>query len=77
MEVSGQLHAPPLTPKGRAPGTHWIGHQRRSGRGVEEKNSDSHRESSPRTPIVQPVAQKMTYTQYLFMRNINFYRVMN
>jgi hypothetical protein len=34
------------------------GPQSRSGRGGEGKNS--HRESNPRTPIVQPVAQRYT-----------------
>jgi hypothetical protein len=36
------------------------GPQSRSGRGGEEKNSQPRRESNPRTPIVQPVAQGYT-----------------
>jgi hypothetical protein len=59
MEVSGQLH-----PSGKKP---WYpldrklgGPRSRSGRGGEEKNSQSHQESNPRTPIVQPVAQGYT-----------------
>jgi hypothetical protein len=36
------------------------GPQTRSGRGGEEKNSQPRRESNPRTPIVQPVAQRYT-----------------
>jgi hypothetical protein len=36
------------------------GPQSRSGPGGEEKNSQPHRESNPRTPIVQPVAQRYT-----------------
>jgi len=34
------------------------GAQSRSGRGGEEKNSQPRRESNPRTPTVQPVAQR-------------------
>jgi hypothetical protein len=34
------------------------GSQSRSGRGGEEKNSQPRRESNPRIPIVQPVAQR-------------------
>jgi hypothetical protein len=65
MEVSGQLHAPagltagkePLYPLDRRVG----GPQSRSGRSGEEKNSQPpSRESNPRTPIVQPVAQRYT-----------------
>jgi hypothetical protein len=36
------------------------GPQSRSGRGGEEKILSSRRESNPRTPIVQPVAQRYT-----------------
>jgi hypothetical protein len=36
------------------------GLQSRSGRGGEEKNSRPCRESNPRTPIVQAVAQRYT-----------------
>jgi hypothetical protein len=36
------------------------GPQSRSGRGGEEKNSQPTPESNPRTPIVQPVAQRYT-----------------
>jgi hypothetical protein len=65
MEVSGQLHAPAALPPGeRAPGTHWIG-------GwvgptavldavVKRTISSPRRELNPRTPIVQPVAQRYT-----------------
>jgi hypothetical protein len=53
-----------ITPKERAPGTHWIG-------GwvgpiavlvavVKRKIPSSRRESNPRTPIVQPVTQRYT-----------------
>jgi hypothetical protein len=65
MEVSGQLHARPLYPQGKSP---WYpldrtrgGPQSHSGRGGEEKNSQPRRNSNPRTPTVQPVAQRYTY----------------
>jgi hypothetical protein len=65
MEVSGQLHAlAALPPEGKSPcyplDRRLGGTQCRSGRGGEEKNSQPRRESNPRTPIVQPVAQHYT-----------------
>jgi hypothetical protein len=64
MEVSCQLHAPAALSPGKSP---WYpldrrlgGHQNRSGRGGEEKNSQPRRGSNHRTPIVQPVAQRYT-----------------
>jgi hypothetical protein len=64
MEVSGQLHTPVALPPGKE---HWYqldrrlgGPQSRSGRGGEEKNSQPRRESNPRTPIVQSIAQRYT-----------------
>jgi hypothetical protein len=64
MEVSGQLYALPLYPQVKSP---WYpldrrlgGPQSRSERGGEEKNSQPRRESNPRTPIVQHVAQRYT-----------------
>jgi hypothetical protein len=64
MEVSGQLHARPLYPQGKSP---WYpldrrlgGPQSRSESGGEKKNSHPRRESNPRTPIVQPAAQRYT-----------------
>jgi hypothetical protein len=64
MEVSGQLRAPAALPQGRRP---WYpldrrlgGPQSRSEHGGEEKNSQPRRESNPRTPIVQPIAQRYT-----------------
>jgi hypothetical protein len=64
MEVSGQLQAPaalppekePLLPLDRRLG----GPQSRSGRGGEEKNFSPCRDSNPRTPIVQAIAQRYT-----------------
>jgi hypothetical protein len=63
MEVNGQLHAPAaLPPKQRAPGTHWIGGwlgpRAVLGAVVKRKIHCSRRESNPRTPIIQPVAQR-------------------
>jgi hypothetical protein len=65
MEVSGQIHAPVALPPGKgASGTHWIG-------GwvgpiavldavMKRKIASPRRESNPRTPIVQPLAQRYT-----------------
>jgi hypothetical protein len=57
-----------FTPGERAP---WYpldrrlgGTQSRSGHGGEEKIPSPHRESNPRTPIVQPVAQRYTDWAY-------------
>jgi hypothetical protein len=65
MEVSGQLHAPAALPPGeRAPGTLWV--EGWVGPGaildavVKRKITSPHRESNPRTPIVQPVVQRYT-----------------
>jgi hypothetical protein len=64
MQVSGQLQAPAALPPGKDPlvslDRRLGGPQSRSGRGGEEKNSQPRRESNPRTPIVQPVAQCYT-----------------
>jgi hypothetical protein len=65
MEVSGQLHAPAaLPPKERAPGTHWIGGwvgpRAVLDAVVKRKIPNPRRESNPRTPIVQSVAQRCT-----------------
>jgi hypothetical protein len=65
MEVSGQLHAPAaLPPRERAPGTHWIGGwvgpRAVLDAVVKRKIPSPGRESKPRTPIVQPVAQRNT-----------------
>jgi hypothetical protein len=61
MEESGQLHAPATLPQGKGP---WYpldrrlgGPQSHSGRGGAKKNSQLRRESKPRNPIVQPIAQ--------------------
>jgi hypothetical protein len=65
MEVSGQLHAPAaLPPKERAPGTHWIGGwvclRAVLDAVVKRKIPSPRRESNPKTPIVQPAAQRYT-----------------
>jgi hypothetical protein len=62
MEVSGQFHAPPALPPGRDSGTHWIGGwvgpRAVLDAVVKRKIPSPRRESNPRTPIVQPVAQR-------------------
>jgi hypothetical protein len=65
MEVIGQLHAPAaLSPRERAPGTHWIGGWVGPGAVLDAvvkiKIPIPRRESNPRTPIVQPVASRCT-----------------
>jgi hypothetical protein len=65
MEVSDQLHAPAaLPPWERAPGTNWIGGWVGSravlNAVVKRKIPRPRRESNPRTPIVQSVAQRYT-----------------
>jgi hypothetical protein len=65
MEVSGQLHAPAaLNPRERARGTHWIGGwvgpRAILDAVVKRKIPSPRRESNPKTPIVQPVAQRYT-----------------
>jgi hypothetical protein len=54
----------PLYPEGKTPDTHWIGGWV-DPRGVldavvKRKIPSLRRESKPRTPIVQPVAQRYT-----------------
>jgi hypothetical protein len=60
MDVSGQLH-----PTERAPGTHWIGGwvdpRAVLDTVVKRKIPNPRWESNPRTPIVQPVAQRCNY----------------
>jgi hypothetical protein len=53
-----------FTARGRAPGTHWIGGwvgpRAVLDTVVKRKIPSPRRESNPRTPIVQPVAQRYT-----------------
>jgi hypothetical protein len=53
-----------FTPKKRAPGTHktrgWMGLRAVLDTVVKRKIPGPRRESSPRTPIVQPVVQRYT-----------------
>jgi hypothetical protein len=49
-----------FTSRERAPGTHWIGGWVGSRAVVKRKIPSPRRESNPRTPIVQPVAQRYT-----------------
>jgi hypothetical protein len=64
MEVSHQFHAPAALPPESAPNTHWIGdwmgHRTVLDAVVKRKIPSPRRESKPRTPIVQPVAQRYT-----------------
>jgi hypothetical protein len=65
MEVSGELHAPvALPPRERDPATHqiggWVGPRAVLDAVVKRKIRSPCRESNPRTPIVQPVAQRYT-----------------
>jgi hypothetical protein len=54
MEVSGQLHAPAALPPGKEPLVPVLDTV------VKRKIPSPRRESNPRTPIVQPVAQRYT-----------------
>jgi hypothetical protein len=76
MEVSGQLHAPTALPPGKDPGIHWT-------RGwvepiadldavVKRKTPSHRRESNPRTPIIQPVAQRYT-DWYIYIYKFTYY----
>jgi hypothetical protein len=53
-----------FTPRERAPGTHWIGGWVGTRTVldvvVKRKIPSPHRESNPRTPIIQPIAQRYT-----------------
>jgi hypothetical protein len=53
-----------FTPRERAPGTHWIGGwvdpRAFLNAVVKRKIPSPRREANPRTPIVQPVAQRYT-----------------
>jgi hypothetical protein len=64
-----------FTSKERVPGTHWIGGWVGSiavlDAVVKRKIPSPRRESNPRTPIVQPVAQR--YRQYENLRGRNPY----
>jgi hypothetical protein len=64
MEASVQFHASTALPQGKSPryplDRRLGGTQSSSGRGGEETIPNPRRESNPRTPIVQPVAQRYT-----------------
>jgi hypothetical protein len=53
-----------FTPRERAPGTHWIGGwvgpRAVLDAVVKRKIPSPNRESNPRTPVIQPVAQRYT-----------------
>jgi hypothetical protein len=62
-----------FTPSERAPDTHWIGSLVGARAGldavVKRKIHSPRRESNPRTPIVQPVAQRYTDWTITALRN--------
>jgi hypothetical protein len=65
----------PLYPQGKAPGTHWIrgwvGLRAVLDAVVKRQIPSPRRESNPRTPIVQPVAQRYTdWAKRLFVGRI-------
>jgi hypothetical protein len=65
MEVSGQLHAPAALPLGKEPLVPiwiggWTGTRAALDSVVKRKIPSPRRESKPRTPIVQPAAQRHT-----------------
>jgi hypothetical protein len=66
MEVSGQLHAPAALPQGKSPcypldrRGGWVGTRAILDTVVKRKILSPRRESNPRIPIVQPVAQCYT-----------------
>jgi hypothetical protein len=64
-----------FTPRERAPGTHWIGgwvgFRAVLDAVVKRKIPSSRRESNPRTPIFQPVAQR--YTDWAITALYHFY----
>jgi hypothetical protein len=55
MEVSGQLHAPAALPPGKEP---LVDSRAVPDAVVKRKIPSPRRESNPRTPTVQPVAQR-------------------
>jgi hypothetical protein len=64
MEVSGQLHAPAALPPGKEPVVPiagWVCPRAVLEAVVKRKIPSPRRESNPRTPIVQPVAQRYTH----------------
>jgi hypothetical protein len=67
-----------LYPRGRGPGTHWIGGwvgpRAVLDAVVKRKIPSPRRESNPRTPIVQPVAQRYTdwaLTAFLLFKGLS------
>jgi hypothetical protein len=66
-----------FTARQRAPGTHWIGHwvgpRAVLDAVVKRKIPSPRRESTSRTPIVQPVAQR--YTDWAITALATFYKV--
>jgi hypothetical protein len=61
MDVSGQLHDPAALLPGKEPLIGgWVGPSAVLDAVVKRKIPSHRRESNPRTPIIQPVAQRYT-----------------
>jgi hypothetical protein len=64
MDASGQLHVPAALPPGKDPSYPlvggWVGPKAVLDAVVKRKIPSPRRESNPRTPIDQPVAQRYT-----------------
>jgi hypothetical protein len=77
MEVSDQLHAPAALSPGKEPLVRiggWMGPRAVLDAVVKRKIPTPRRESSPRTPIIQPVAQR--YTDWAIMALQVYYSIM-
>jgi hypothetical protein len=65
-----------LSPRVRVPGTHciggWVGPRAGLDAVVKRKIPSSHRKSNPRTPIVQPIAQRYTDWALTALGPLNF-----
>jgi hypothetical protein len=76
MEVSSQLHAPAALPLGKEPLVPvelggWMGPRAVLDAVVKRKIPSPRRESNPRTPIIQPVAQR--YTDWAIAALVTYY----
>jgi hypothetical protein len=83
MEVSGQFHAPATLTQERAPGTHWIGGwvgpRAVLDAVVKKKIPSLRRESNPRTPIIQPAAQRvlLSYHRLKLSQQVEMFQPLN
>jgi hypothetical protein len=67
LEVSGQLQAPAALPRGKAPGTPWIGwvDPRAGLDDLEKRKIWPYRDSNSNPSVVQPIASR--YTDYAIL----------